>query len=51
MEYHFLRYKFYRNKYFLNMFDILLKRGIDSLRVIENHLAINWEVIEIDIVE
>ena len=32
MEYHFLRSKFYRNDYFLNMFDILLERGINSLR-------------------
>ena len=47
MEYHFLRYKFYRNNYFLNMFDILLERGINSLCVIE----IDWGIIEIDIIE
>ena len=41
MEYHFLRKKFYRNNYFLNMFDILLERGINSLRVIENCLEID----------
>ena len=51
MEYHFLRIKFYRNDYFLNMFDILLGRGINSLRVIENRLEIDWGIIEIDIVE
>ena len=33
------------------MFDILLERGINSLRVIENHLLIEWGIIEIDIVE
>ena len=29
------------------MFDILLERGINSLRVIENRLEINWGIIEI----
>ena len=33
------------------MFDILLDRGINSLRVIENRLEIDWGIIEIDIVE
>ena len=33
------------------MFDILLERGINSLRVIENRLEIDWGIIEIDIVE
>ena len=33
------------------MFDILLGRGINSLRVIENRLEIDWGIIEIDIVE
>ena len=33
------------------MFDILLERGINCLRVIENRLEIDWEIIEIDIVE
>ena len=33
------------------MFDTLLERGINSLRVIENHLEIDWGIIEIDIVE
>ena len=33
------------------MFDILLERGINSLRVIENRLEIDWDIIEIDIVE
>ena len=33
------------------MFDILLERGINSLRVIENRLEIDWGNIEIDIVE
>ena len=33
------------------MFDILLERGINSLRVIENRLEIDWGVIEIDNVE
>ena len=32
---------FYRNNYFLNMFDILLERGINYLRVIENRLGID----------
>ena len=41
MEYHFLRLKFYRNSYFLNMFEILQERGINSLRVIENRLEID----------
>ena len=50
MEYHFLRY-FFRNNYFYNMFDMLLKRGINSLRFIENRLEIDWGIIEIDIVE
>ena len=33
------------------MFDILLERGINSLRVIENRLEIDWGIIKIDIVE
>ena len=33
------------------MFDILLERGINSQRVIENQLEIDWGIIEIDIVE
>ena len=33
------------------MFDILLERGINSLRVIENRLEIDWGIIEIDIVD
>ena len=33
------------------MFDILLERGINSLRMIENRLEIDWRIIEIDIVE
>ena len=33
------------------MFDIMLERGINSLRVIENRLEIDWGIIEIDIVE
>ena len=33
------------------MFDILLERAINSLRVIENRLEIDWGIIEIDIVE
>ena len=33
------------------MFDILLERWINSLRVIENRLEIDWGIIEIDIVE
>ena len=33
------------------MFDILLERGINSLRVIENRLENDWVIIEIDIVE
>ena len=33
------------------MFDILLERGMNSLRVIENSLEIDWGIIEIDIVE
>ena len=41
MEYHFLRLKFDRNNYFLNMFDILLERGINSLGVVENRLEID----------
>ena len=49
MEYHFR--KFYRNNYFLKIFNILLERGINSLRVIENRLEIDWGIIEIDIVE
>ena len=32
MEYHFLRKKLFRNNYFYYMFDILLERGINSLR-------------------
>ena len=32
MEYHFLRKKLLRNNYFYYMFDILLERGINSLR-------------------
>ena len=41
MEYHFLRLKLYRNNYFVNMIDILLERGINSPRVIENRLEID----------
>ena len=33
------------------MFDILLERGINSLRMIENRLEIDWGIIEIDFVE
>ena len=33
------------------MFGILLERRINSLRVIENRLEIDWGIIEIDIVE
>ena len=34
------------------MFDILLERGINSLRVIENRLEIDWGIIDqIDIIE
>ena len=33
------------------MFDILLERGINSLRLIENRLEIDWGIIAIDIVE
>ena len=33
------------------MFDILLERGINHLRVIENRLEIDWGIIEIYIVE
>ena len=33
------------------MFDILLERGINPLRVIENRLEIDWGIIEIDIVQ
>ena len=33
------------------MFGILLERGINSLRVIENRLEIDWGIIEMDIVE
>ena len=33
------------------MFDMLLERGVNSLRVIENRLEIDWGIIEIDIVE
>ena len=33
------------------MFVILLERGINSLRVIENRLEIDWGIIEIDIAE
>ena len=33
------------------MFDILLERGINSLRYRENRLEINWGIFEIDIVE
>ena len=33
------------------MFNILLENGINSLRVIENRLEIDWGIIEIDIVE
>ena len=33
------------------MFDILLERGINSLRMIENRLEIDLGIIEIDIVE
>ena len=33
------------------MFDILLERGINSLRLIENRLEIDWGIIEIDLVE
>ena len=51
MEYHFLRYNFCRNKYFYNMFDILLEKEIISLRLIENCLEIEREIIEIDLVE
>ena len=29
----------------------MLERGINSLRVIENRLEIDWVIIEIDIVE
>ena len=41
MVYHFIRYKFCRNNYFYNMFDILLDGGINSLRLIENRLEID----------
>ena len=41
MEYHFLRKKFDINNYFLNMFDILLERRINSLRVSDNRLEID----------
>ena len=51
MEYHFLIYIFRRNKYFYNMFDILLEREINSLLLIENRLEIDREIIEIDLVE
>ena len=51
MEYHFPRYNFCRNKYFYNMFDILLEREINSLRLIENRLEIDRKIIEIDLVE
>ena len=33
------------------MFDIMLERGINSLRLIENRLEIDWGIIEIDLVE
>ena len=33
------------------MFDILLEREINSLRLSENRLEIDWGIIEIDIVE
>ena len=33
------------------MFDILLEREINSLRLIENRLEIDREIIEIDLVE
>ena len=33
------------------MFDILLERGINSLRLIENRLEIDRRIIEIDIVQ
>ena len=33
------------------MFDLLLEREMNSLRVIENRLEIDWGIIEIDIVE
>ena len=51
MEYHFLRYNFCRNKYIYNLFDILLEREINCLRLIENRLEIDREIIEIDLVE
>ena len=41
----------FSNNYFYNMFDILLEGGINSLRLIENRLEIDWRIIEIDIVE
>ena len=50
MEYHFLRF-FFWNNYFYDIFDILLERGIHSLRLIENRLEIDWGIIEIDIVD
>ena len=52
MKYHFLRY-FFRNNYLYNMFDIglLIEIGINSLRLIENRLEIDWGIIDIDIVE
>ena len=33
------------------MFNILLERGINYLRMIENRLEIDWGIIEIDIIE
>ena len=33
------------------MFDLLLEREINSLRVIENRLEIDWGIIEIDMVK
>ena len=33
------------------MFDILLERGINSLREVENRLEIDWGIIEIGISE
>ena len=33
------------------MFDMLVERGINYLRLIENRLEIDWEFIEIDLVE
>ena len=33
------------------MFNILLERGINSLRLSENRLEMDWGIIEIDIVE